>query len=132
VSRTQTVQQALLNHNAKVYIAARNAQRAEEAIKDLKAETGKDAHFIKLDLADLKSIKAAAEDYTRYDPFFNCPRCVRRDSSSKATRRSSMFCSILVESCYPPVEQITADGYDLQFGTNVLGLFRTFFPCDSP
>jgi retinol dehydrogenase 12 len=24
---------------------------------------------------------------------------------------------------FPPVEQITADGYDLQFGTNVLGLF---------
>lgn len=22
---------------------------------------------------------------------------------------------------FPPVEQLTADGYDLQFGTNVLG-----------
>jgi retinol dehydrogenase-12 len=63
---TKTVQQALLNHNAKVYIASRNAQKAEEAIKDLEKETGKEAHFIKLDLADLKSIKAAAEDFARY------------------------------------------------------------------
>ena len=56
---------ALLNHNAKVYIAARNPQKAEDAIADLKKETGKEALFIKLDLADLKSVKAAAEDYTR-------------------------------------------------------------------
>ena len=24
---------------------------------------------------------------------------------------------------FPPVEQLTADGYDLQFGTNVLGAY---------
>ena len=25
---------------------------------------------------------------------------------------------------FPPIEQLTADGYDLQFGTNVLGPFN--------
>jgi len=71
---TRTIQQVLLNHNAKVYIASRNAQKAEEAIEELKKETGKDAYFIKLDLADLKSVKAAAEDYTRCVLSFYCPR----------------------------------------------------------
>jgi NAD(P)-dependent dehydrogenase (short-subunit alcohol dehydrogenase family) len=32
---------------------------------------------------------------------------------------------------FPPIEQITADGYDLQFGTNVLGLSLPFSPHDS-
>lgn len=58
--------QALLNHNAKVYIAARTQSRAESAISELKEATGKEALFLKLDLADLKSVKAAAEEYTRY------------------------------------------------------------------
>lgn len=38
---------------------------AKEAIRDLKEETCKDAHFLKLDFADLKSIKAALEAFTR-------------------------------------------------------------------
>jgi retinol dehydrogenase-12 len=54
---------ALLAHNAKVYIAARSRPKAEEAIKDLKTQTGKEALFLKLDLADLKSVKKAAEDF---------------------------------------------------------------------
>lgn len=29
----------------------------------------------------------------------------------------------------PPIEQLTADGYDLQFGTNVLGEISSFFFC---
>jgi hypothetical protein len=59
--------QALLEHNAKVYVATRNQSKAEEAIRDLKKITGKDAHFLKLDLADLKGIKAAAEEYLRWE-----------------------------------------------------------------
>lgn len=57
--------QALLAHNAKVYIAARNKEKCEAAIKDLQTQTGKEAIFLKLDLADLKSVKAAAEEFLR-------------------------------------------------------------------
>ena|ERR1700729_3622204 len=57
--------QSLLQHNAKLYIGARNQAKAEEAIKNLKDLTGKEALFLKLDLGDLKAVKAAAEDFLR-------------------------------------------------------------------
>jgi NAD(P)-dependent dehydrogenase (short-subunit alcohol dehydrogenase family) len=59
------LEQALLAHNAKVYIAARSQKKAEEAIKELKEETGKEGIFLKLDLSDLKAVKAAAEEFQR-------------------------------------------------------------------
>jgi retinol dehydrogenase-12 len=57
---------ALLAHNAKVYVAARSQEKAEVAITELKKSTGKEAHFLKLDLADLKSVKASTEEYLRF------------------------------------------------------------------
>jgi hypothetical protein len=57
------VTQQLLAHNAKVYLGARSQPKAEEAIKKLKELTGKDALFLKMDLADLQSVKAAAEEF---------------------------------------------------------------------
>jgi hypothetical protein len=57
------LKQALLAHNAKVYIAARSQGKAEEAIRELKEETGKEGIFLKLDLSDLKAVKAAAEEF---------------------------------------------------------------------
>ena len=53
----------LLLKGAKVYIAARSAEKAQVAINELKQATGKDAYFLKLDLADLDSVKAAAEGF---------------------------------------------------------------------
>ena len=58
--------QALLAHNAKVYIAVRNEEKAKSAINELKEQTGKEAIFLKLDLADLKSVKSSAEEFIRY------------------------------------------------------------------
>lgn len=56
--------QVLLSKGAKVYIAARNKTKAEEAIEWLKNETGgKTANFIQLDLASLDSIRKAAAEY---------------------------------------------------------------------
>jgi retinol dehydrogenase 12 len=52
-------------HNAKVYVAARNPEKAEAAIKSLRNATGQEAIFLNLDLADLKSIKAAADEFKR-------------------------------------------------------------------
>ncbi|KII95295.1 hypothetical protein PLICRDRAFT_48258 [Plicaturopsis crispa FD-325 SS-3] len=96
---------ALLKHNAKVYIASRSQAKVEEAIKALKEETGKDSvHFLKLDLADLKSVKAAAEDF------------LQRESQLHVLYNNG---GVMV----PPLDDLTVDGYDLQFGTNVLGHF---------
>jgi retinol dehydrogenase-12 len=55
----------LLAHGANVYIAARNQAASEEAIRQLKQETGNEAIFLKLDLSDLKAIKASAEEFLR-------------------------------------------------------------------
>ncbi|KAJ7823018.1 hypothetical protein B0H13DRAFT_2215759 [Mycena leptocephala] len=94
----------LLNHNAKVYMASRSQTKAEAAIKELKEQTGKDALFLKLDLGDLKTIKISAAEFLSKEPELH----------------------ILFNNggvMMPPVEDRTADGYDLQFGTNVLGPF---------
>lgn len=66
VNRSTLYTQALLEHNAKVYVAARNPDKAQKAIEDLKTATGKQAIFLKLDLADLKSVKAAAAEFNRF------------------------------------------------------------------
>ena len=58
--------QALLQHNAKVYLAARNKSRADAAIADLKVATGREAIFLELDLASLASVRRAADDFMRY------------------------------------------------------------------
>ncbi|KAJ6556182.1 NAD(P)-binding protein [Mycena capillaripes] len=95
---------ALLQHNAKVYLTARSAAKGKEAIDDLKSETGKQAEFLELDLADLHSVKRAAQEFTQ-----------------KETQLHVLFNNGGVMG--PPIEQLTAQGYDLTFGTNVLGHF---------
>ncbi|KAJ7281478.1 hypothetical protein C8J57DRAFT_1297756 [Mycena rebaudengoi] len=94
----------LLNHNAKVYMASRSPEKAQKAISELKEKTGKDAIFLQLDLGDLKSIKASAAEFLE-----------------KETALHILFNNGGV--MMPPVEDRTSDGYDLQFGTNVLGPF---------
>ncbi|CUA76945.1 hypothetical protein RSOLAG22IIIB_06409 [Rhizoctonia solani] len=94
---------ALLNKNAKVYLAARSKSRADDAIEWLKSETnGKAPIFLELDLGNLASIRKAAEEF-----------------KSKEQELHVLFNNAGVMA--PPVDQRTADGYDLQFGTNVLG-----------
>jgi len=54
----------LLSKGAKVYIATRSQEKSQRAIDELKGETGKDSvFFLKLDLADLVSVKTAAEEF---------------------------------------------------------------------
>ncbi|TRM63807.1 hypothetical protein BD626DRAFT_568431 [Schizophyllum amplum] len=95
---------ALLQHNAKVYIGARSQERAEEAIKELKDITKKEALFIKIDLEDLKSIKAAVAEFQNKEPQLH-----------------ALYNNAGVMLC--PLSMLTAGGYDFQFGTNVLGHF---------
>ncbi|KAI0310170.1 NAD(P)-binding protein [Amylostereum chailletii] len=93
---------ALLAHNAKVYIAARSEEKAKVAIEDLKKETGKEANFLKLDLADLTQVRKSAEEFL-----------------GKEKELHILFNNAGVMAC--PMDLLTAQNYDLQCGTNVLG-----------
>ncbi|KAL0955504.1 hypothetical protein HGRIS_001742 [Hohenbuehelia grisea] len=95
---------ALLNRNAKVYMASRTEERARAAIADLKADTGKEALFLHLDLANLASVRKAAAEFL-----------------SQERELHVLFNNAGV--MWPSVSLVTDDGYDLQFGTNVIGHF---------
>lgn len=58
----------LARHGAKVYLLARSKQRAQAAIEritSLDATLSKQIVFVQCDLADLESVKAAAEEFTK-------------------------------------------------------------------
>ncbi|KAJ7891375.1 NAD(P)-binding protein [Mycena olivaceomarginata] len=99
----------MLRKNARVYLAARSPSKGNEAIAQLETETGKRAEFIELDLADLKSVRKAADAFL-----------------AKESRLDILFNNGHVGVMTPPVDQLTAQGYDLQFGTNVLDPFSHF------
>ncbi|KAJ7867678.1 NAD(P)-binding protein [Mycena olivaceomarginata] len=98
-----TVRQLLLK-NATVYLAARSQEKAADAIRRLEEETAKQALFIELDLADLPSVRRAAEAFL-----------------AQEARLDLLFNNGGVMTC--PPEMITAQNHDLQFGTNVIGHF---------
>ncbi|KAI0665924.1 NAD-P-binding protein [Trametes maxima] len=107
----ETVKRLLLK-NAKVYLAARSKERAERAIKELREETGKEALFLELDLGNLDSVKKAAEEFNLREPQLDV---------------LYLNAGIL----WPSPEQVTAQGYDATFGTNVIGHFllaRLLYP----
>ncbi|KAG8998200.1 hypothetical protein FRB94_007171 [Tulasnella sp. JGI-2019a] len=92
----------LLSKNAKVYMASRSRERAEAAIQELKKITGREAIFLELDLANLDAVTRSAQEF-----------------KGKEYALHILFNSGGVMN--PPVDLVTHDGYDLQFGTNVLG-----------
>ncbi|KAG8943036.1 hypothetical protein FRC04_003247 [Tulasnella sp. 424] len=92
----------LLKKNAKVYLAARSKERGEAAIKELQAVTGKSAQFLELDLANLDKITASAKEFM-----------------SKEGALHILFNNAGVMKT--PIDDLTTDGYDLQWGTNTLG-----------
>ncbi|KAH9059519.1 NAD-P-binding protein [Lactarius vividus] len=95
----------LLSKGARVYIATRSEEKSQKAIEELKKETGKDSiFFLKLDLADLVSIKAASEEYM-----------------GKETELHTLYNNGGVMNT--PIDHMTTQGFDMQFGTNVLGHF---------
>ncbi|EIW81022.1 NAD(P)-binding protein [Coniophora puteana RWD-64-598 SS2] len=98
------IAKALLSKNAKVYIASRDRAKSEAAIEELKQATGKEAFFIQLNLSKLSDIKAAAEEF-----------------SSKESQLHVLYNNAGL--MFPPISQLTEDGYDLQWGTNVLGTY---------
>lgn len=89
-----TIHQALLVKNAKVYLAARNKSKADKAISELKQSTGKEAIFLELDLANLKSIKKSAETFLRYCKCYFV--CVAKCSLSLPAWRPVWMCSSIM------------------------------------
>lgn len=74
---------ALVQHNAKVYIACRSASKANEAIARLEKECdGKTALFHPLDLADLAAVKASALSFLK---------CVHFKISTSSPRLTNEF-----------------------------------------
>jgi len=94
---------ALLEKNATVYIAVRSMEKGNQAIDELKKATGNEkVHILQIDLADLVSIQRAAAEFQRKE---NKLHVLINNAGVLA----------------PPIETLTAQGYDMQFGTNVLG-----------
>jgi len=93
----------LLLKNATVYMLCRSPEKAQDAIQKLKDVTGgKEAIFVPCDLADLPSVNKCVEEFT-----------------SKEQRLDILFNSAGV--MFPPMEQVTKQKFDMQFGTNVVG-----------
>ncbi|KAJ7676744.1 NAD(P)-binding protein [Mycena polygramma] len=99
----ETVKQLLLK-DAKVYLAARSAEKASAAINRLEEETKRRAIFLRLDLADLASVRKAAETFL-----------------AQESRLDILFNNGGVMNC--PPDMLTAQNHDIQFGTNVIGHF---------
>jgi NAD(P)-dependent dehydrogenase (short-subunit alcohol dehydrogenase family) len=88
--------QELLNHNAKVYLAARSEVKANAAIAELKSVTGKEAIFLQLDLADITGVRRSAEEFLSYVPSVVCVLCaIIAKTVCSARRVSCTFSSIM-------------------------------------
>ena len=105
---------AVYNLNGRVYIAGRSAKNAEEAIQKIKSspaaphstvQRGKGSlHFLKLDLNDLGSIKASANEFL-----------------SKESRLDVIWHNAGVMGA--PDGSTTVQGFELHLGVNALGPF---------
>ena len=85
-------------------------------------ETGNESvFFFKLDLTDLVAIKAAAEQFidkeSELHGLYNNAYVPRTLSVPKKLHILMSLSGVM----NTPVDKITEQGYDMQFGTNVLG-----------
>ncbi|KAJ9604982.1 hypothetical protein H2200_010371 [Cladophialophora chaetospira] len=98
----ETVLQLAKHNPGRIYLAARSQAKFDDAIKEI-STAAPDANitFLELDLSSLASVKQAAE---------------------KVVSENSR-CDLLINNAgimaHPP--GLTADGYELQFGTNHMG-----------
>ncbi|PYI03223.1 short chain dehydrogenase [Aspergillus sclerotiicarbonarius CBS 121057] len=99
----ETIRQLSEHNPARIYLAARSRTKAEQAITELNQANPQstDIRFLHLDLASFDSVKAAAADFLRQE--------------------SRLDILINNAGIMMTPEGITKDGYEIQFGTNVLG-----------
>ncbi|EXJ67751.1 uncharacterized protein A1O5_09097 [Cladophialophora psammophila CBS 110553] len=97
----------LYAHNAKVYIAARTESKALAAIDSIKEQHPKSQgrlEYLSLDLSDLSTIKASAEDFLS-----------REDKLHWLDNNAGVM--------IPPLGSKGSQGMDLTYQTNILGPF---------
>jgi NAD(P)-dependent dehydrogenase (short-subunit alcohol dehydrogenase family) len=95
---------AMAATGATIYCAARDLEKARKALAGIEGKL----EYLQLDLASLASVKAAAEDFLK---------------------RSGGELNILINNAGVmaiPEQTFTADGHEMQFGTNHLGHFLLF------
>ncbi|KAK3714256.1 short-chain alcohol dehydrogenase [Vermiconidia calcicola] len=97
----------LYQRNGVVYLAGRNKDKADKAIKNLQAahpsSKGR-VEFLKVDLADLTTIKPAVEEFTQ-----------KESRLDVLTNNAAVM--------VPPAGSLSAQKHELQVATNVLGPF---------
>ncbi|KZV81296.1 NAD(P)-binding protein [Exidia glandulosa HHB12029] len=92
----------LLRHNATVYVGARHPDAAEAIAKEWKQLTGNAVRVLALELGNLKSIRSAAKEFQAQERHLH----------------------VLINTAgvmQTPDDMLTSNGYDAQFGINVLG-----------
>ncbi len=96
----------LLSKGATVVMLNRSVERSTVAVKELKEEfgAGADVNFICMDLAELASVRVAADEVVRTVP-----------------RIDALICNAAIGQV--PVRKLTIDGFESQLGTNHYGHF---------
>ncbi|KAH6989029.1 hypothetical protein BKA56DRAFT_727598 [Ilyonectria sp. MPI-CAGE-AT-0026] len=99
----ETIRQLSQHNPARIYLAARSQEKAEAAIEQLKKANpnASPISFLHLDLSSFASVRGAAENFTR----------------------SESRLDILINNAgiMMTPEGLTKEGYEIQFGTNVMG-----------
>jgi NAD(P)-dependent dehydrogenase (short-subunit alcohol dehydrogenase family) len=96
----------LLSKGARVVMLNRNPEKSTAAIEKLNEEFGADADvgFVRMDLADLSSVRDAAAEVLRTAP-----------------RIDALICNAAIAQV--PSQKFTVDGFESQLGTNHFGHF---------
>lgn len=96
----------LLSKGATVVMLNHSAERSTAALKELKVEfgAGADVNFVRMDLAELASVRAAADEVLRTVP-----------------RIDALICNAAIAQV--PARKLTVDGFESQLGTNHYGHF---------
>lgn len=98
----------LARKGAKVWLAARNQSKGEDAVNRIRKETGSDkVHFTRIDLGDLAKLKTDAEAFLEKE---------------KRLDVAILNAGVMV----PPLGSETENGIEMQFGTNVVGHIALF------
>lgn len=94
----------LAKRGGKVYIACRNQQRGEDALKEIKEESGSvNVFFLQLDLSSLESIRQFSKKFHEME-----------------TQLHILINNAGVMAC---PRALTKDGFEMQIGTNHMGHF---------